>query len=158
LRSAVPRIAAGTVAALDQIITVSEDTTGSVQQLAGLIQVAGDVQPGDSDGPLVNTAVQVVGVDTAGSVGFRLEPGGGESLALPINDAIAISKQINAGTTSTTIHIGPTSIFGIVVQGRVPRQARANGAGPQAPTALSPLPRSSRASRVGRRVNNPGSP
>ncbi|HZD14908.1 MAG TPA: trypsin-like peptidase domain-containing protein, partial [Pseudonocardiaceae bacterium] len=116
-RGGTPSIAAGTVAALDQTITVSDDTTGSAVQLAGLIQVAADVQPGDSGGPLVNTAGQVLGVNTAGSAGSRWEPAGGEGLAIPINDAIAISKQINAGTTSSTIHIGPTGILGILVQG-----------------------------------------
>ena len=35
-----PSIAAGTVSALDQAITVSDDTTGSSEQLDGLIQVA----------------------------------------------------------------------------------------------------------------------
>ncbi|MGH7743652.1 MAG: S1C family serine protease [Candidatus Dormibacteria bacterium] len=116
-RGGTPSIAAGTVTALDQTITVSDDTTGSADQLAGLIQVAADVQPGDSGGPLVNTAGQVVGVNTAGSTGSRSEPAGGEGLAIPINDAIAISKQINAGITSSTIHIGPTGILGILVEG-----------------------------------------
>jgi S1-C subfamily serine protease len=130
-----PSIAAGTVSALNQTITVSDDTTGSAQQLAGLIQVAADVQPGDSGGPLVNTAGQVVGVDAAGSTGSRLESAGGEGLAIPINDAIAISKQINAGTSSATVHIGSTGILGIAVRSRLPRQGRATGAGPRAGTA-----------------------
>jgi S1-C subfamily serine protease len=111
-----PSIAAGTVSALDQTVTVSDDTTGSAEQLAGLIQIAAQVQPGDSGGPLVNTAGQVVGVDTAGSTGFRSQPMGGEGLAIPINDAITISKQIDAGSASATVHIGPTGILGIMVQ------------------------------------------
>jgi S1-C subfamily serine protease len=93
------------------------------------------VQPGDSGGPLVNTAGQVVGVDAAGSTGSRLESAGGEGLAIPINDAIAISKQINAGTSSATVHIGSTGILGIAVRSRLPRQGRATGAGPRAGTA-----------------------
>ena len=112
-----PSIAAGTVSALDQTITVSDDTTGSTQQLAGLIQVEADVQPGDSGGPLVNSAGQVVGVDTAGSTGFRFQSSGSEGLAIPINDAIAISKRIDAGIASATVHIGSTGILGILVQG-----------------------------------------
>ncbi len=111
-----PSIATGIVSALDQTITVSDDTTGSAEQLAGLIQVAAGVAPGDSGGPLVNTAGQVIGVDTAGSTGPGLDTAGGEGLAIPINDAIAISKQITAGSTSATVHIGPTGILGIVVQ------------------------------------------
>jgi S1-C subfamily serine protease len=110
-----PSIAAGTVSALDQAITVSDDTTGSSEQLAGLIQVAAEVAPGDSGGPLVNTAGQVIGVDTAGSNGSRFQSGS-EGMAIPINDAIAISKQIDTGTGSANAHIGPTGILGIMVQ------------------------------------------
>ncbi len=104
------------MSALDQAITVSDDTTGSSEQLAGLIQVAADVAPGDSGGPLVNTAGQVVGVDTAGSNGPRFQSSGSEGMAIPINDAIAISKQIGTGTGSANVHIGPTGILGVMVQ------------------------------------------
>ncbi len=109
-----PSIAAGTVSALDQAITVSDDTTGSSEQFVGLIQVAAEVAPGDSGGPLVNTAGQVIGVDTAGSDGSRFQSGS-EGMAIPINDAIAISKQIDTGTGSANVHIGPTGILGIMV-------------------------------------------
>jgi S1-C subfamily serine protease len=47
-RGGTPSVAAGTVSALDQAVAVSDEVTGSSQQLAGLIQVAADVQPGDS--------------------------------------------------------------------------------------------------------------
>ncbi len=116
-----PSIAAGTVSALDQAVTVSDDTTGSSEQLDGLIQVAANVAPGDSGGPLVNTAGQVVGVDTAGAGGSRFEPSTSEGMAIPINDAIAISKQIDSGTSSANVHIGPTGILGIMVREPTPR-------------------------------------
>jgi S1-C subfamily serine protease len=123
-----PSIAGGTVSALDQAVSVSDDATGSAEQLSGLIQVAADVQPGDSGGPLVNTAGQVVGVDTAGSAGSRSQSSGGEGMAVPINDAIAISKQIDTGTDSAAVHIGPTGILGIMVQ-EPTAQARRGGFG-----------------------------
>ncbi|PZS39383.1 MAG: serine protease, partial [Pseudonocardiales bacterium] len=111
-----PSIAGGTVSALDQAITVSDDATGTSEQLDGLIQVAADVAPGDSGGPLVNTAGQVVGVDTAGSTGSRSQSSGSEGMAIPINDVIAITKQIDTGTGSANVHIGPTGILGVLVQ------------------------------------------
>ncbi|MCA1695822.1 MAG: hypothetical protein LC749_14435 [Actinobacteria bacterium] len=37
-------------------------------------------------------------------------------MAIPINDAIAISKQIDSGTSSVSVHIGPTGVLGIMVQ------------------------------------------
>jgi S1-C subfamily serine protease len=118
-RGGTPTLAAGTVTALNQTVTVSDAATGNTEQLAGLIQVAANVQPGDSGGPLVNSTGQVIGIDTAGSTGshWRSDASGGEGLAIPINDAIAISKQIQAGTVSPTVHIGLTGIIGITVQG-----------------------------------------
>jgi S1-C subfamily serine protease len=65
-RGGTPSIVAGTVVALRDAIMVSDYAGGSVEQLAGLIQVAADLQPGDSGGPLVNSTGQIVGVDTAG--------------------------------------------------------------------------------------------
>ncbi|MCA1835208.1 MAG: PDZ domain-containing protein [Actinobacteria bacterium] len=51
----------------DQMVTVGDEITGSVEQLAALIEIAADIQPGDSGGPLVDTAGKVIGVDTAGT-------------------------------------------------------------------------------------------
>jgi S1-C subfamily serine protease len=110
-----PTIAPGTVSALDRTI-IASDGNGSAQQLSGLIQVAANMQPGDSGGPLVNIAGQVVGINTAASTGFRFESASDEGYAIPINDVIAIAKQIQAGSSSSTVHIGPTGILGIVVE------------------------------------------
>ena len=115
-RGGTPSVAAGTVSALDQAVAVSDEVTGSSQQLAGLIQVAADVQPGDSGGPLVNTSGEVIGIVTAGSRETRGQPSGGDGLAIPINDAIAISRQIHTGAASATLHIGATGILGVQVE------------------------------------------
>ena len=114
-RGGTPSIVGGTVSALNQTVTVSDEITGSSEQLDGLIDVAAGIQPGDSGGPLINAAGQVIGVDTAGSASSQSGPSGGDGLAIPINDAIAISKQIQAGTASSTIHIGATGVLGILV-------------------------------------------
>ena len=101
-----PSATVGTVTVLDRAVSVSDSATGGVEQLAGLFQFTALVQPGDSGGPLVNTAGQVIGVVTAASVGFG--PSGGEGFAIPINDAIAISKHIHAGTLKS----GPADVLG----------------------------------------------
>jgi S1-C subfamily serine protease len=111
-----PSAAAGTVSALDQAIHVTDNNGGNVEELSGLIEVAANVAPGDSGGPLVNNAGQVVGVTTAGSSGSRFQSSGSEGFAIPINDALAIRNQINAGAASSSIHIGPTGTLGIVIQ------------------------------------------
>jgi S1-C subfamily serine protease len=110
-----PAVAAGTVTALNQSITASDQSTGSSEQLTGLIQVAADVQSGDSGGPLANSSGQVVGIDTAASVEFRYQASGGTGFAIPINQAVAIAHQIIAGKASTKVHIGETGFLGVQV-------------------------------------------
>lgn len=115
-RGGTPSIVAGVVSALDQTVAVRDDLTSSVEHLAGLIQVAADIQPGDSGGPLINAAGEIIGVDTAGTAGSPAAPSTGAGLAIPINEALAISKQIRAGIASDSIHIGATGVLGALIQ------------------------------------------
>ena len=62
-----PSVAAGSVTALNQSITASDEGSGTSEQLSGLIETNADIQAGDSGGPLVNSHGQVIGVDTAAS-------------------------------------------------------------------------------------------
>src|SRR5215831_7652968 len=64
-----PSVAAGTVTALNQSITASDEGSSSSERLSGLIETNADIQAGDSGGPLVNSHGQVIGVDTAASSG-----------------------------------------------------------------------------------------
>ena len=114
-----PSAAGGTVTALNQSITASDEGDGSSEQLTGLIETNADIQPGDSGGSLVNTSGQVIGIDTAASAGFSFQSSGQSSgnqgYAIPINEAITIAKQIEAGTASSTVHIGATAFLGVEV-------------------------------------------
>ncbi|WP_231951254.1 S1C family serine protease [Nocardia terpenica] len=110
-----PTAAAGRVTALNRSISASDSASGSSEQLTGLIQVAANIQPGDSGGPLVNDAGQVVGMDTAASQGFRFGTGGGQGFAIPIGTAQTIAKQIQSGTASDRVHIGPSAFLGVTV-------------------------------------------
>jgi S1-C subfamily serine protease len=109
-----PSAAAGTVTNLNQAITASDNGGGNSEQLTGLIEVDANVEPGDSGGPLVNSAGDVVGIDTAAAATF--DQAGGNGYAIPINEAIAIVKQIEQGKSSSTVHIGPTAFLGVLVQ------------------------------------------
>ncbi|MBO0856314.1 MAG: trypsin-like peptidase domain-containing protein [Nocardia sp.] len=113
--SGTPTAASGRVTALDRSITASDESAGASEQLTGLIQVAADIQPGDSGGPLINSSGQVVGVDTAASQGFRMGTGGGQGFAIPIDKALPIAKQIEAGTASDKVHIGDSALLGIAM-------------------------------------------
>ncbi|MFI5587483.1 trypsin-like peptidase domain-containing protein [Amycolatopsis sp. NPDC051758] len=114
-----PVPAPGTVTALDQSITASDESSGSSEQLTGLIQVRANIESGDSGGPLVNANAQVIGVDTAASTGYQLNGrrsgAGGQGFAIPINQAIDIAHRIVAGTASDKIHIGKTAFIGVSV-------------------------------------------
>jgi len=114
-----PSAAGGTVTALNQSITASDEGDSSSEQLTGLIQTNADIQPGDSGGSLVDTSGDVLGIDTAASAGFSFQSSGQSSgnqgYAIPINEAITIAKQIEAGTSSSTVHIGATAFLGVEV-------------------------------------------
>jgi S1-C subfamily serine protease len=102
-----PAVVTGAVTALDQTITVTDETGANAQTLSGLIQTDAPLQPGDSGGPLLNRSGQVIGIDTAASARRRFRMGASVGLAIPINQARAIAAQIQAGHASATVHIGP---------------------------------------------------
>ena len=110
-----PSVAGGSVVALDQSITATEQDGGNPENLTGLIEVNADIQPGDSGGPLVNTAGQVLGMNTAASAGFSLQTTGTDGYAIPINSAMAIANKIESGYSSADIHVGPTGFLGVKV-------------------------------------------
>jgi S1-C subfamily serine protease len=116
-----PSAAPGTVTGLDQSITASDESTGSAEQLANLVQTDADIQPGDSGGPLVNTSGEVVAIDTAASSTYQFqfaEPQGAsgtEGYAIPINKALSLARQIEAGKSSSSVHIGNSAFLGVEV-------------------------------------------
>ena len=67
-----PAVAAGSITALNQSITASDEGSGSSEQLSGLLETNADIQAGDSGGPLVNSHGQIIGIDTAASSSFQL--------------------------------------------------------------------------------------
>jgi S1-C subfamily serine protease len=137
-----PSVAAGTVTALNQSITASDESSGSSEQLSGLIETNANIQAGDSGGPLVNAYGQVIAMDTAASSGFQFGGNGGnggngfggngfgdngssnsgqdsstQGFAIPIDTALSIASQIEAGQGSSTVHIGATAFLGLEIAG-----------------------------------------
>ena len=111
-----PSVSTGNITALNQTITASDEIDGSAEQLSGLVQTDASLQPGDSGGPLVDNSAHVVAIDTAASAGFQFPSGTSTSYAIPISQAISIAHQIAAGNGSSTIHVGPNALLGVVVQ------------------------------------------
>jgi S1-C subfamily serine protease len=115
-----PAIASGTVTALNQSITASDELSNVSEQLTGLIETNAPIQPGDSGGPLVNAYGQVIGMDTAASSNYQLQGQSStatQAYSIPINEALSIAKQIEAGTTSADVHVGATAFLGLEVGG-----------------------------------------
>src|ERR1700727_1285325 len=110
-----PSNAGGSITALNQSITAGDDLDGASEQLSGLIQVNADIQPGDSGGSLVNSAGQVIGMDTAASQGFSFQSSGTQGFAIPINAALTVARQIEAGHGSATVHVGTTAFLGVLL-------------------------------------------
>ena len=117
-----PSVATGTVTALNQGITASDEGSGAnSEQLTGLIETNADIQPGDSGGALVNSYGQVIGMNTAASSGTQFQSASSQSAvqayAIPIDNAETIARQIEAGQGSSTVHIGATAFLGIETDG-----------------------------------------
>ncbi len=114
-----PSTAGGTITALNQAITASDEGDGSSEQLTGLMETNADIQPGDSGGPLVDASAQIIGIDTAASAGYSFQPengaSGNQGYAIPINEALTLAKTIEAGTASSTVHIGSTGFIGLEI-------------------------------------------
>lgn len=117
-RGGAPASASGTVTALDQSITAS-DQSGSEpdEQLTGMIQINAPIKPGDSGGPLINNHGQVIGMDTAASGGRQLEQRGAvEAFAIPINTALNVAGQIIRSPSSfQTPSAGSGGFLGVEV-------------------------------------------
>jgi S1-C subfamily serine protease len=110
-----PSVVTGTVQAVNQMITASDQGGGNAEQLSGLIQTDAPLQPGDSGGPLVNSAGQVIGIDTAASTSNEFASTASVGFAIPIAHAIAIANQIESGHATATVHIGFPGFLGVAV-------------------------------------------
>jgi S1-C subfamily serine protease len=131
----------GNVTGLHRSITVQGDN-GTTEQLTGLIETNAALQPGDSGGPLLNSAGRVVGIDTAASSNsFFADSASNDGYAIPIGKATTIAKQIVAGRSSATVHIGATAFLGVQLGNSpfVGQGATIVGVVPGAPAAAAGL-------------------
>ncbi len=122
-----PSYAGGSVVALNQSITASDELDGVGERLSGLIRGNANIQPGDSGGSLVDPSGQVIGIDTAASNGFSFDNSGTQGYAVPINEALAIANQIKSGHGSTTTHVGSTAFLGVELSSSSNQGSSGNG-------------------------------
>lgn len=100
----------GSVVALGQSITTASTAAAEGEDLTGLIQTDAYVVGGYSGGALLDDEGEVVGITTAAS-----QAGPTESYAVPIEDALAVAEQIEAGEESAEVQVGPAAYLGVGV-------------------------------------------
>jgi serine protease Do len=85
----------GIVSALNRTITVRDDETGRPVTLDGLIQTDAAINQGNSGGPLLNAAGEVVGVNTATASSAE-----GIGFAIPIHEAQSLIEQARSASVA----------------------------------------------------------
>jgi S1-C subfamily serine protease len=108
-----PTVTTGAITATGRTITAADATGANQETLHGLLQMDAEIVPGNSGGPLVNAAAQVVGMDTAAasagttaaSVGF----------AIPSNTVKTIAGQLAAHKALTGYVYGRKAFLGVEV-------------------------------------------
>jgi S1-C subfamily serine protease len=111
-----PSAANGSVVALNQTLTASDENGSNPETLTGMIEINAPVVAGDSGGPLYNSHDDVVGMNTAASSDFGY--GGSQTVAyaIPISKALSIADKIESGQASSTIHIGNPAFLGVSLE------------------------------------------
>jgi S1-C subfamily serine protease len=108
--------ATGQVTALNQTITAG-DQGGTItsETLHGMIETNANIVSGDSGGPLANSAGQVIGMNTAGNgEGFSAQQSTA-GFAIPIDTALTVARQIDAGHATSAITIGSPPFMGVYI-------------------------------------------
>lgn len=94
-------ITMGLVSSIDREVQVENSTMN-------LIQHSASISPGNSGGPLINSAGQVVGINSSKIVSTGTE---GMGFAIPIDSAMPILEQLKEGKSTDTT--GDTPMLGI---------------------------------------------
>ena len=116
-----PTVTAGVIIAEGQAITATGYTVPT-EHLTNMLQMNAALEPGDSGGPLLDRAGQVIGMDTAGqtAAGSAVAPivGGSSApmeagFAIPIDRALPIVRAIQDGHGSATVLLKPQGFLGV---------------------------------------------
>jgi len=106
----------GIISATNRSVSVDDPSTGLTENLKGLFQTSAPINPGNSGGPLVDSAGQVIGMNTAqASSTSSGDSASNVGFAIPIDRAMGIAQQIQAGRATATVHIGPHPVMGVEV-------------------------------------------
>jgi len=105
----------GVVTQLGSSVTASSGYTVQGETLGGMIEFDAAVVAGDSGGALLDKQGEVVGITTAASVGRATTV----AYAIPIDNALAIVKKIQAGDQSGGVTLGYPAFLGVAIASNV---------------------------------------
>jgi S1-C subfamily serine protease len=106
--------ATGTVIALDQSITATDDSGANADPLSGLIESSAPIQAGDSGGPLYNSDGKIIGMDTAAQTDAGTNVTSA-AYSITVKAAVHVADQIESGADNATIHQGYPPFLGIEI-------------------------------------------
>ncbi len=131
-----PSVVSGVVTDLGQTITASDENGANVETLHNLIETNAPIRPGDSGGPLIDSAGAVIGMNTAAAASNQFQTAESVGYAIPIGDALDIVRKIERGEESDIIHLGLPGIIGVQV---IPQGGAAlvNGVAVDSPAAAA---------------------
>ena len=103
--------AEGTITELESSVTTSSSGGSESQTLDGMIEINADVVSGDSGGALLDEEGEVIGMNTAASVGGRDVI----AYAVPIDDALIVVESILDGEQTSTNTLGYPPFLGVAI-------------------------------------------
>jgi S1-C subfamily serine protease len=105
-----PAVAPGVISGTGRTIQADDGASGFTETLHDMLATTARIEPGDSGGPLADSAGTVIGVDTAAGTGSTAT-----GYAITIDTAIAAERQIAAGHLIPGISLGVGGFLGAIV-------------------------------------------
>lgn len=145
-----PSVTAGIISGNRRTVTASGECAGR-ERLSGLLQTQAAINPGDSGGPLLDMAGEVVGMNTAGA----RTAGNGEraqnvGFAIPVRHLVSALPGLEKGGTAGA----PQGFLGVRVESLTPLLRRESGAIPTDGALVAGVEAGSPALMAGLMVND----
>jgi S1-C subfamily serine protease len=105
-----PAVASGVITSTNRTIQADDGAAAFSETLHGMLATTARIQPGDSGGPLADSAGTVIGVDTAAGAG-----GTDTGYAIPIDAAMAAERLITGRQQGQGISLGTDGFLGVIV-------------------------------------------